>query len=404
MSDADDDTPSAGPDQDDPRLILQRWLPHLLLVVLLGLGVWLLGVVFLPVLEPILLASALALLTTHVLYRPLDANLARLVPWLPDDTRRHLAGIVAVVVLTLIPLVPVFSILASTVGSFDGVLDLLWGIITRDEAELSRLHDGLSAQVDQFDELYPALDLDDKDIPDAVVGFLKEAADFGPAMLTFVFKGTGALAQMILALVMLAFLYPQGTRLVHGLLERSPLDEATSDRLVRRHRQVVLRLLNDTVATAFVKGAAVGLLTFLVNWLLADSLLPIPVLPVAILAGVITLLPMVGVTMAWLPIAAFFWTGQTPLAVPAAIAMGLGAITLNVLIERVRHRVGRRIDDQHGEWTGFMLFLGLVGGLLSFGIKGFIIGPTAVVLVYTLISFWLPLYGLGPEVSENGAD
>ena len=41
----------------------------------------------------------------------------------------------------------------------------------------------------------------------------------------------------------------------------------------------------------------------------------------------------------------------------------------------------------------FLLFIGFVGGLLSFGIKGLLIGPVAVLFVSTLGSFWLPLYG-----------
>jgi predicted PurR-regulated permease PerM len=34
-----------------------------------------------------------------------------------------------------------------------------------------------------------------------------------------------------------------------------------------------------------------------------------------------------------------------------------------------------------------MLFLGIIGGLLSYGAQGFVIGPMAVVLAYGLIRF-----------------
>jgi predicted PurR-regulated permease PerM len=77
-------------------------------------------------------------------------------------------------------------------------------------------------------------------------------------------------------------------------------------------------------------------------------------------------------------------------------------------MDRVRVRIGERIGER-GHWLGFLLFLGLVGGLLSFGTKGFIIGPVSVVLVATLGSFWLPLYGVGrgsttPAAVDSSAD
>ena len=113
--------------------------------------------------------------------------------------------------------------------------------------------------------------------------------------------------------------------------------------------------------------------------------------------------------MAWAPIALFYGTvEEVDHPIWAATAIALGALALDVLISRYRLRFGERIHQRQDEWMGFLLFLGLVGGLLSFGVKGFIIGPTAVVLVYTLGSFWLPLYGLRSppvlEVSEGDSE
>ena len=45
-----------------------------------------------------------------------------------------------------------------------------------------------------------------------------------------------------------------------------------------------------------------------------------------------------------------------------------------------------RLHEQ-GAWLSFMLFLGIIGGLLSYGPQGFVIGPMAVVLAYGLIPF-----------------
>ena len=43
--------------------------------------------------QPILLAAALALLTTHVLYAPIERLVSRLLPKFSTQTRQQIAGI-----------------------------------------------------------------------------------------------------------------------------------------------------------------------------------------------------------------------------------------------------------------------------------------------------------------------
>ena len=69
-----------------------------------------------------------------------------------------------------------------------------------------------------------------------------------------------------------------------------------------------------------------------------------------------------------------------------AFLMAISSLVLNYLISRIRAGMGRRLHDQ-GAWLSFMLFLGIIGGILSYGPQGFVIGPMAVVLAYGLIRF-----------------
>ena len=62
------------------------------------------------------------------------------------------------------------------------------------------------------------------------------------------------------------------------------------------------------------------------------------------------------------------------------------SLVLNYGISRFRAGMGNRLHQQ-GAWLSFMLFLGIIGGLLSYGPQGFVIGPMAVVLAYGLIRF-----------------
>ena len=106
-------------------------------------------------------------------------------------------------------------------------------------------------------------------------------------------------------------------------------------------------------------------------------------LPVFLLGGFIGLVPVVGSAMVWLPLSSLVWTRGEPLT---AIIMAALSLFLNYLISRIRSRMGRKLHEQ-GAWLSFMLFLGIIGGILSYGPQGFVIGPMAVILAYGLVRF-----------------
>ena len=375
----------------DPRQVISRWLPHILLIALLVMGLWVLTLVLRPLLEPILLAAALAMLTAPFIYQPCEKLVARLLPKSRPAQRRQLAGIASTVVLVLLLLAPVLLLLANTVGSVSGTFDLIVGLATKDAEQITKLEQSIGNQIKRVDDLYTNIDLASYELPKKLRAIITEAMDFGSAFLNFMAAGTGILAHLVLAVISLAFFYAEGPRLSRALLAYSPLDTDQQEQLVARYRAIMLHLINDTVAIAVLKGTVLALVIYSVDHLLGQQVLPF--VPIAILAALITLLPVVGVTMVWLPLAGLEWSLGSH---AAAITIAVGCTAAHYGLDILRRRVGRKIGDRES-WMNFLLFLGLVGGLLSFGIKGLIIGPMAVVFVATIGSFWGPLYGLGPD-------
>ena len=106
-------------------------------------------------------------------------------------------------------------------------------------------------------------------------------------------------------------------------------------------------------------------------------------LPIFLIGAFVGLVPVVGSAMVWLPISSIIWTRGEP---TIAISVALLSILLNYLISRARAGMGRRLHEQ-GAWLSFMLFLGIIGGILAYGPQGFVIGPMAVVLAYGLVRF-----------------
>jgi len=391
----------------DPREVLRRWLPHVLMLGAIVATIWLVAYVVAPLFEPILLAAAMAMLTAPVLNEPVYnwlrrrtlpnwSSSERLPRWmrfetprtLSDGMSRQIAGITATVLVAIVLLTPVIVVLLTSARNLGEVADLLVGIVTRNEVQLTRLVELIKGQVEEIHTIYPRLELSADGIATWIREMLGEATDVTSASTWFsvVVRGLSGAAQMALAIISLAFFFVQGPTLARTLLHYSPLREAQQAALLTHHRKTVLRLLSDTVASAVVKGLVLGGIVWGIDQVFWNGIFPF--LPIAAVAGVITLLPLVGVTIVWLPIA----TLMAPTQPVGAAVLGISCWTANFAIERVRAWIGRRIDDR-SSWRSFLLFLGLVGGLLSFGLKGLLIGPMAVVLVSTVCSAWLPLYG-----------
>jgi predicted PurR-regulated permease PerM len=208
----------------------------------------------------------------------------------------------------------------------------------------------------------------------------------GSAFMQYVITGTGGfLVKSALTLVTLFYLYSQGPRLVTLLMTCLPLTFAQRLTIEARFHSTAVHLVTGTVARAACHGIALGLLA----WVLGGFN---PIL-VAVLVAVFALLPVAGPMVAWLPAASVMWTQGH---VAAAIGLGISALLASWLIDTLAARLATRLgtDDL---WLSFLLFLGLVGGLIGFGPRGLILGPAAVLTVSILIQVLPALYGRPTE-------
>jgi predicted PurR-regulated permease PerM len=370
----------------DPRDVIRQWGPHVLMFLLVALAVVLVGNVLRPILSTVLIAAALAFLTGPILYEPLKRVAEKLLPKASESVHRKAAGIGATLVLVAIVLLPFVLLLVSTLGSLGGVVEVAVGIATDDPEQLQRVERLLAGQIAQLDQMYPQLGLEGFDLPAKATGLLKEARGVGPAMLDYLFRGAGLFAQAALALVSLAFFVAEGPRLVRAMLKLSPLDRDQEQALVAGYHDTVRRLLTDTVGTALVKGFTLAGIAWAVAAIAGPGRLPY--LPVAFLAAFLVLLPLVGETIVWLPLAVILWKTVHPVAAIVLAVVSLAAI---FVIDSLRQRFVSRWDDR-GSWLSFLMFLSLVGGVIGFGLAGLVIGPVSVVLLVTLVNHWLPIY------------
>jgi predicted PurR-regulated permease PerM len=371
-----------------PNETLRAWLPHLLMLALLGLAVWLLCAVFAPLGEPVLLAASLAALSYSILFEPLNHVTRRRLPFLNEYWRRRVVATVALLVLVVVLISPIILMLLTSFGASESMV-VLQGIATRDEMQVDKLADLARDKVILIKGYYPDLPVAPSDVRDFLERTLSRSSN--QAMLGFFFHGSGGfLARLVLSLMLLFYFYEHGPRLVRMLLSYTPLDAKHRVELKRRFHHIVVRLMTEVLGAAVIKGLALGTLAGVIGGYNFFA--------VAIVTTFICLIPVVGFTFVWLPLASLLWTQEHHIA---AIIFALASIATAWLVEVLNNHMTRRLDPRL-QWMSVALFLSIISGLISFGAIGIVIGPTAIVVLAVLGSFWLPLYGVGsPDEVES---
>lgn len=179
------------------------------------------------------------------------------------------------------------------------------------------------------------------------------------------------LLKLALMLYVAFFLLRDGRQLVESLVNIIPLGNERERLLFRNIAGVARATVKGNLLVAIVQGALGGL----VFWLLE---IPAPLLW-GVTMAVLSLIPAVGASLIWLPVAIYLyadgqWTAATVLIIYGILVIGLADNILRPLL------VGR--DTKLPDW---MVLLSTLGGLAIFGINGFVVGPLIAVL---FVAFW----------------
>jgi predicted PurR-regulated permease PerM len=368
-----------------PEQRLRAWLPHVLLFVLLVAAAGMLLVVVWPLQEALILAGAIALITYPLVYVPIVVRLGRWFPGWEDEQRRFAAAAASTALVALALAGTGLLLLWAIFGSFEHIANLLSGLVLGNQKRLDRALGQLAGKIGRILQMYPQLPFDAATIKEA----LQEAfarPSVGADVLAWLFKGTGGMVgRAALTLVALFYLYAQGPALVGLLTRHLPLTAAQRDDLAQRFRGLAMAVLAGSVLRAGAHGVWCGLAAWAVagaNPLIAGGV-----------AGFLALLPVVGPAIAWLPLASLAWTsGNRAEAICLAVGCTAGAWVIELLFRRWSRHLGAA-----DLWFAFLLFLGLIGGVAAFGLRGLVIGPAAALTAAALFGFVPAVYGMARD-------
>jgi predicted PurR-regulated permease PerM len=193
--------------------------------------------------------------------------------------------------------------------------------------------------------------------------FISQAGSVGVMILNF-----------LLTVIIAAVLYAQGETASRGafLLAR---------RLAGENGEKTLAL-----AAKAVRGVALGVvLTALIQTAIAGTGLAIAGIPAyALLTGIIFMfcIAQIGPILVLVPsVIWMYWSGQ-PLLGTVLLVFSIVATTIDNFIRPFLIRKGANLPL-------LLIFAGVIGGLVAFGIIGLFIGPVVLAVIYTLLQAWV---------------
>lgn len=162
-------------------------------------------------------------------------------------------------------------------------------------------------------------------------------------------------------LYLLFFLLKDGPELARHCSRLIPLSEDQKTHLFRKFTTVVRATVKGNIAVAATQGALGGI----IFWILDVE----GALFWGVLMGILSLLPAVGASLIWVPVAIYFFSSG--LVVKGAILTAFGLLVIGLADNVLRPLlVGKdtKIPD-------YVILISTLGGLSLFGLNGFVIGP-----------------------------
>jgi predicted PurR-regulated permease PerM len=325
------------------------------------------GALAFVVLKPFFSAIAWAIVLAVAFRRPFRALEERLAP------RRSLAAAVAATVIALGVLLPAVVLGGVLAGQAANAVNRLGESLKArnvtslsDLATLPAIQTALAWLQDNTGMTWP-------DIQTRVMqAGTKLSSLLATASGAVVVGVLDALLTFLTTIFLLFFFLRDGSAMADEVFDLLPLDDAEREDVIVRLRTMLESIFRGSLLCALIQGA-----TGAIGWAIAG--LPSAALAGALM-GILSLLPIGGTAIVWLPGAIWLFTaGKTG----AAIFLALwGAIVTSFLADNMLKPLLIRGDQLNTA----VVFLGVFGGLSAFGLLGIFIGPIALAAATSLLA------------------
>lgn len=327
----------------------------IVLLLLASLGfLWMLK----PFFGPIFWACAIA-----IIFHPLQQQLLQRFPGRPNTS-----ALLTLFICVLIVVLPVILVISSAVNEGLGLYQKI------EKGEINP-----AQYIEKIDNTFPAAEefLDNLGIE--VTKLRDTVADAAVTGGKFLARHTLSIGQnaftfllhLCLMLYLTFFMLRDGNKLIELLVRALPLGDTRERMLFAKFAEVTRATIKGNVVIAVVQGSLGGF----IFWVLG-----IPgVLLWGVAMAIVSLIPAIGPALIWFPVAVYLIAlGEL---VEATVLIAFGAIVIG-LVDNILRPI---LVGRDTKMPDYIVLLSTLGGLIIFGINGFVVGPLVAAL---FMAFW----------------
>lgn len=327
----------------------------LLLLIIVSIGF---GLLIKPFFYAIFWASLLA-----ILFGPLNQRLNQKLP-----NRENLTAILTLIVSMLIVVIPLSLITVMLAAE----AATLYQNLSSGEIPFKQWLDNIKDGFPLFAEFTERFGIDFANIKESLSeAALKSSKFLAAQAFSFGQEYIQFAINLVLMIYLMFFFLRDGEHLIKLLIRALPLGDTRERHLFNKFAEVSRATIKGNLVVATVQGTLGGL----IFWILG--------IQGALLWGVVmvilSLLPAVGSALVWAPAAIY-------LIVTGAIVKGIVLIAFGMFVIGLVDNVLRPIlVGRDTKMPDYMVLISTLGGIILFGLHGFVIGP---VLAALFLAFW----------------
>ncbi len=317
-------------------------------------------------LEPVFWAIVLA-----ILFGPMHEKLVVQV-----GGRRTLASVLSLLAVLLLVILPLVGIAAAVTRE----ATTLYRLVTSGEIDVTAPLHAVERWLPRVSGLLEGLQIDLDRVREGLSNAAVTVSQFAASQAIVLGQSAiSVLVLFILTLYLLFFFLRDGDRMIETLIRAMPLGDPRERRLFSRFAQVSRATVKGTLVVGIVQGTMGGV----AFWILGLSA---PVLWGVVMA-LLSMLPAVGSFVIWGPAAIYLFA--TGAIVKGIVLVALGAVLIGTVDNVLRPLlVGR--DTQMPD---YLILLSTLGGIVIFGLSGFVIGPIIAALFITVWEMFVEEFG-----------
>ncbi|EON91319.1 hypothetical protein MARLIPOL_14115 [Marinobacter lipolyticus SM19] len=303
--------------------------------------------------------------------------------------RPNIVALLTLTICMVIVVIPVIILVTSLIAEGLG----LYQKIQSGEIQPGEYIDRVNQSFPAIEAFLAQFDIDFKGLRDRAVNAFLGGSQFLAKQALGLGQNTFQFFLGLALMVYLAFfLIRDGNKLVDLLIRALPLGDERERLLFAKFAEVTRATVKGNLLIAIIQGALGGL----IFWILGIT----GALLWGVVMAIVSLIPAIGASLVWVPVAIYLAAAGD--VVSAIVLTAFGAIVIGLADNVLRPiLVGRdtKLPD-------YIVLLSTLGGIVMFGINGFVMGPLVAAL---FMAFWgifirefgeVPVEAVDPESDQ----